>query len=62
MNDTSKTGRWISFNVNSLEDYIIAEADRKLGDHIKSLSVFNKALLSIQKVVDVVELAPWWMS
>ena len=44
MNDSSKTGRWLSFNITSLEDLVIAEADRKLGDHIKSLSTFNKAL------------------
>jgi hypothetical protein len=24
---------------------VVAEADRKLGDHIKSLSVFNKAII-----------------
>lgn len=46
MNDTSKTGRWLCFNISSLEDLVIAEADRKLGDHIKALSTFNKALYS----------------
>ena len=42
MNDSSKSGRWISYNIKSLDDMVIAEADRKLGDHIKSLSTLNK--------------------
>ena len=44
MNDTSKSVRWISYHIASTDDFVIAEADRKLGDHIKSLSVFNKAI------------------
>jgi hypothetical protein len=45
MNDTSKSGRWVAFHITSTDDYVVAEADRKLGDHIKSLSVFNKAII-----------------
>ena len=44
MNDSSKSGRWLSYNITSLDDLVIAEADRKLGDHVKALSVFNKVL------------------
>lgn len=42
MNDSSKSGRWLSYQIMSLDDLVIAEADKKLGDHIESLSVFNK--------------------
>lgn len=45
MNDTSKSGRWVSFHLTSTSDYVVAEADKKLGDHIKNLSVFNKAII-----------------
>ena len=44
MADTSKSGRWLAYSINSMDDLVIAEADRKLGDHIKTLSVFNKVL------------------
>ena len=44
MNDSSKSGRWLAYGITSMDDLVIAEADRKLGDHIKALSVFNKVL------------------
>ena len=44
MNDTSKSGRCVSYQIASTDEFVIAEADRRLGDHIKSLSVFNKAI------------------
>ena len=47
MHDTSKSGRWVSFCISSTSDYVVAEADKKLGDHIKSLSVFNKAIMCL---------------
>ena len=49
MNDTSKSGRWLLFQINSMDDLVIAEADRKLGDHIKGLSIFNKACIEPTK-------------
>ena len=43
MQDTSKSGRWLSYQINSMDDLVVAEPDRKLGDHIKNLATFNKA-------------------
>ena len=51
MNDSSKSGRWVAYLIKSLDDYIIAEADKKLGDHVKGLSIFNKAHPHLKKTL-----------
>ena len=36
------TGRWVSYNISSSDDYCILEPDRRLPEHIRKLDVFGK--------------------
>lgn len=43
MSDTSADGRWLLFGLQSGEDCVILEKQRKTPEHLESASFFNKA-------------------